>query len=62
MLVSLLRTRLAMATARLGLDRRAVTSLEYAIIAAVMVVAVVGGAKSIGGSLASSFGQVASEL
>ncbi|WP_298284399.1 Flp family type IVb pilin [Acidocella sp.] len=58
MLISYLLTGLTLLRA----DRRAVTSIEYAMIAVAMAIAVLGGAKSIGGSLAITFGQVASEL
>ncbi|WP_297367031.1 Flp family type IVb pilin [Acidocella sp.] len=62
MLISYLLTRLPMLAHMLRADRRAVTAIEYAIIAAVMAVAVFGGAKTIGPSLSVTFNQVASEL
>ncbi len=43
-------------------DRRAVTSVEYAVIALIIVLAVVGGVTSIGTEVAAPFNQVASEL
>ena len=43
-------------------DRRAVTSTEYALIAVIIVVAMLGGLSIIGGHLAVTFNQVSSEL
>ncbi len=43
-------------------DRRAVTSVEYAIIALIIVMAIVGGVRLIGIEAAIPFNQVASEL
>ena len=43
-------------------DRKAVTSVEYVIIAIIITVAIVGGLSSIGGYLANDFNQVSSEL
>jgi len=57
----------ALPTDSLGLgafsnDRRGVTSLEYAMIAVIMVFAMLGGLTIIGGHLGPTFNQVASEL
>lgn len=43
-------------------DRRGVTSTEYALIAVIIVVAMLGGLSIIGGNLAITFNQVSSEL
>lgn len=43
-------------------DRRAVTSVEYAVIALIIVLAIVGGLSRIGTEVAAPFNQVASEL
>ena len=43
-------------------DVRAVTSIEYVIIAVVITVAIFGGLGLIGGSLTTIFGHVSSEL
>lgn len=43
-------------------DRRAVTSVEYAIIALIIVLAIVGGISRISPEVAVPFNQVASEL
>jgi Flp pilus assembly pilin Flp len=43
-------------------DRRAVTSIEYVIIAIIITTAVVGGLGKIGGYLGTDFNNVSSEL
>jgi pilus assembly protein Flp/PilA len=43
-------------------DRRGVTSIEYGLIAVIIILAVMGGLGIIGGELAKSFNDVASEL
>jgi Flp pilus assembly pilin Flp len=43
-------------------DRQAVTSVEYALIALLIVLAIVGGISRIGTEVAVPFNQVASEL
>jgi pilus assembly protein Flp/PilA len=43
-------------------DRRGVTSLEYALIAVIMIIAMLGGLGIIGGQLGTAFNQVSSEL
>ena len=47
---------------RFSNDRRGVTSLEYALIAVVMIMAMLGGLTIIGGDLGTAFNQVAPEL
>ncbi len=44
------------------MDRRAVTAIEYGLIASLVAVAVVVGAKLIGGSLANTFTYIAGQL
>jgi pilus assembly protein Flp/PilA len=46
----------------LGLDRRAVTTIEYALIAALVAVVIVNGATTLGHNVGSTFNKVASEL
>jgi pilus assembly protein Flp/PilA len=46
----------------LGLDRRAVTSVEYGMIAAVIIVSIVGSVLAVGNHLPAIFNQVTSEL
>jgi Flp pilus assembly pilin Flp len=43
-------------------DRRAVTSVEYVIIAIIIAVAILGGLNRVGGYLSSDFNNVSSEL
>ena len=43
-------------------DRRAVTSVEYVIIAIIIVTAIIGGLGVIGGHLSADFNNVSSEL
>jgi Flp pilus assembly pilin Flp len=43
-------------------DRRAVTSVEYVIIALIITTAIVGGLSRIGGYLGTDFNNVSSEL
>ncbi|WP_298162480.1 Flp family type IVb pilin [Acidocella sp.] len=43
-------------------DRRGVTSIEYGLIAVIIILAIMGGLGIIGGELAKSFNNVASEL
>ncbi len=57
----------ALAPASVGLgsfsdDRRGVTSLEYALIAFIVAIAMLGGVGIIGGQLSTIFNQVSSEL
>lgn len=46
----------------LKLDRRAVTAIEYAIIASLVSITIVVALTSIGGDIKTTFGRVASEL
>jgi Flp pilus assembly pilin Flp len=43
-------------------DRRAVTSIEYVIIAIIIAVAIMGGLSRVGGFLSTDFNNVSSEL
>jgi pilus assembly protein Flp/PilA len=57
MLVNYIRTALALKT-----DERAVTAIEYALIAALIAVVIIGAVTSLGGGVSSTFNKVASEL
>jgi pilus assembly protein Flp/PilA len=46
----------------LGVDRRAVTSVEYGMIAAVIIVAIIGSVLSVSGHLSGTFNTVSSEF
>lgn len=43
-------------------DKRAVTAIEYALIAALIAVVIVGAATQLGGQVATTFNNVSSEL
>jgi pilus assembly protein Flp/PilA len=43
-------------------DRKAVTAIEYALIAALIAVVIIGAVTTLGGSVASTFNSVSSEL
>ena len=47
---------------RLRQDRRAVTAIEYALIAALIAVVIVGAATNLGKHVSTTFNNVASEL
>jgi pilus assembly protein Flp/PilA len=57
MLVNYIRTALA-----LKADKRAVTAIEYALIAALIAVVIIGAVSSLGTGVSSTFNKVASEL
>jgi len=43
-------------------DKRAVTAIEYALIAALIAVVIIGAVSTLGGNISSTFNSVASEL
>jgi pilus assembly protein Flp/PilA len=47
---------------RLKLDQRAVTAIEYALIAALIAVVIVGAATTLGTHVSSTFNKISSEL
>ncbi len=55
-------TNYVMAMLRLKLDKRAVTAIEYALIAALIFLVIIGAVSNAGKSLSSGFNKVASEL
>jgi pilus assembly protein Flp/PilA len=57
MLVNYIRTALA-----LKMDKRAVTAIEYALIAALIAVVIIGAVTALGGGVKNTFNNVASEL
>jgi len=57
MLVNYIRTALALKN-----DKRAVTAIEYALIAALIAVVIIGAVTSLGTGVSSTFNKVASEL
>ena len=62
MLINYVRTVLAFKADALKLDKRAVTALEYGLIAALIAVVIMGTIATIGGSLKTAFQNVSSEL
>jgi pilus assembly protein Flp/PilA len=56
------RTTLALKMAALNLDRRAVTAIEYGLIAALIAVVIIVAVTSIGTNLTTTFNKVATEL
>jgi len=62
MLAHYARTAIALKLHSLKVDRRAVTAIEYALIAALIAVAIIGALTTLNGSISGTFGHVASEL
>jgi pilus assembly protein Flp/PilA len=61
-MLNYVRTAMALKLAQLNVDKRAVTAIEYALIAALIAVVIVGAATQLGGKVAATFNNVASEL
>jgi pilus assembly protein Flp/PilA len=62
MLVNYARTSIALKLHALKVDRRAVTAIEYALIAALIAVVIIGAVSAIGTGAQNTFNSVASEL
>jgi pilus assembly protein Flp/PilA len=62
MLVNYVRTALALKLNELKFDKRAVTAIEYALIAALIAVVIIGAVSSIGTRATTTFNAVAAEL
>ncbi len=62
MLANYIRTALALKLNELKVDRRAVTAIEYALIAALIAVVIIGAVTLIGKNMNNVFTNVASEL
>jgi pilus assembly protein Flp/PilA len=62
MLINYVRTALAVKMNELKLDKRAVTAIEYALIAALIAVVIIGALTTLSGGLKNTFNTVASEL
>jgi len=58
-LTAMLQTRLARFA---KLDNRAVTAIEYALIAALIAVVIIGAVTSLGKSVSNTFNRISSEL
>jgi pilus assembly protein Flp/PilA len=62
MLVNYVRTALALKLNELKVDKRAVTAIEYALIAALIAVVVIGAVTSLGKGVSNTFSTVTAEL
>jgi pilus assembly protein Flp/PilA len=62
MLVNYVRTAIALKLNELKVDKRAVTAIEYALIAALIAVVIIGAVSTLGKNISSTFNTVASEL
>ena len=62
MLVNYVRTALALKLNELKFDKRAVTAIEYALIAALIAVVIIGAVTSLGKGVSNTFTTVANEL
>jgi len=54
--------RLSLTVRSLGADQRAVTAIEYVLIASIIALAIITGVKAIGLSLSSTFSSLAGHL
>jgi pilus assembly protein Flp/PilA len=61
-MLNYVRTAMALKLAQLNVDKRAVTAIEYALIAALIAVVIVGAATQLGSKVSSTFNNVSSEL
>lgn len=62
MLINSVRTALALKLQALKLDRRAVTAVEYALIAGLMAVALIAGVDALGAGISAKFGDIVTAL
>jgi pilus assembly protein Flp/PilA len=61
-MLNYVRTAMALKLAQLNVDKRAVTAIEYALIAALIAVVIVGAATTLGTKVSTTFNNVSSEL
>jgi pilus assembly protein Flp/PilA len=62
MLVNYVRTALALKLNELKIDKRAVTAIEYALIAALIAVVIIGAVTTLGKGVSNTFSSVAAQL
>ena len=62
MLAQYIRTAFPLKLQRLQIDRRAVTAIEYALIAALIAVVIISAVSLLGRNVAGTFNAVAAEL
>ena len=61
-MLNYVRTAMAVKLAQLNLDKRAVTAIEYALIAALIAVVIIGAVTTLGHNVANTFNRVSTEL
>jgi pilus assembly protein Flp/PilA len=61
-MLNYVRTAMSLKLAQLNVDKRAVTAIEYALIAALIAVVIVGAATQLGTKVSTTFNNVSSEL
>ncbi|WP_297493483.1 Flp family type IVb pilin [Acidocella sp.] len=61
-MLNYVRTAMSLKLAQLNVDKRAVTAIEYALIAALIAVVIVGAATTLGSKISTTFNNVSSEL
>ena len=57
-MLNYVRTAMALKLAQLNVDKRAVTAIEYALIAALIAVVIIGAVTTLGTTLASKFNTI----
>ena len=57
-MLNYVRTAMALQLAKLNVDKRAVTAIEYALLAALIAVAIIGGATLLGSSVSNQFSSI----
>jgi pilus assembly protein Flp/PilA len=62
MLINYVRTAIALKMNALNIDKRAVTAIEYALIAALIAVVIIGAVTTLGKGVSNTFSSVSSEL
>jgi pilus assembly protein Flp/PilA len=62
MLVNYVRTALRLKLNQFNVDKRAVTAIEYALIAALIAVVIIGAVTTLGKNVSNTFNTVSSEL
>ncbi len=50
------------ACTRINIDKRAVTAIEYALIAALIAITIIGALKTLSGGVTTTFGRISNEL
>ena len=61
-MLNYVRTAMALKLAQLNVDKRAVTAIEYALIAALIAVVIIGAVTTLGKNVGNTFNSVSTEL